>query len=146
MYANSDHDSTSAVRPRSLAGPAELNRHIERARTLRSEASAAMLAAMLRALVGPLRAPLAGTARWWQRRATEAALTRCSDRVLADVGIERDDIPLVARGIDPQLHPRRAGRRWPAMPAPVDVPAMIRGLTGGGRSGPGSQAAIRRPA
>jgi uncharacterized protein YjiS (DUF1127 family) len=129
MYWNSDLETRGAERPRSLAGLAELNHHIERARVLRSEVSAAMLTAAFRAPARPLRAALAGAGRWWQQRATEAALTRCGDRVLADVGIERDNIPLVARGIDPHQDPRPAGlvgHRWPAMLAHVDLLAMIR--------------------
>ena len=38
---------------------------------------------------------------WLQQRRTERLLTACSDRVLADIGIAREDIPLVARGQDP---------------------------------------------
>lgn len=36
-------------------------------------------------------------ARWHRQAATRSALTACSDRVLADIGIERDDIPAIAR-------------------------------------------------
>jgi uncharacterized protein YjiS (DUF1127 family) len=35
---------------------------------------------------------------------------RCSDRVLADVGIAREDIPLIAKGLDPREHHRTAPR------------------------------------
>jgi uncharacterized protein YjiS (DUF1127 family) len=129
MDLNSDLEFREAGRRRSWADLAELNRRIEHARVLRSQATAAMLAAGFRAPAGPLRALAAGATRWWQRRATEAALLRCSDRVLADIGIAREDIPLVARGIDPhQDRPRgRIWRRWPAMPADeVEVAAMIR--------------------
>ena len=38
---------------------------------------------------------------WLQQRRTEHLLMACSDRVLADIGIAREDIPLVARGQDP---------------------------------------------
>lgn len=39
---------------------------------------------------------------------------RCSDRVLADIGIEREHIPLIAKGIDPAEYQLReaAIRRW----------------------------------
>ena len=39
---------------------------------------------------------------------------RCSDRVLADIGIEREHIPLVAKGVDPAEHELldSASRRW----------------------------------
>jgi uncharacterized protein YjiS (DUF1127 family) len=44
---------------------------------------------------------------WLEQRRTERLLTACSDRVLADIGIAREDIPLVARGQDAaQEHPR----------------------------------------
>jgi uncharacterized protein YjiS (DUF1127 family) len=128
MDSNSDLETRGAEWPQTVANLAELNRHIEYARMLRSEVSAAMLAAGFRALARPLRALAAGAARWQQRRATEAALMRCSDRVLADAGIAREDIPLIARGIDPHQdgHAGRLGRRWPAMLAHVDVLAIIR--------------------
>ena len=35
--------------------------------------------------------------RWYREAATRNALTACSDRVLADIGIEREDIPAIAR-------------------------------------------------
>jgi uncharacterized protein YjiS (DUF1127 family) len=35
--------------------------------------------------------------RWYRQAATRSALMACSDRVLADVGIEREDIPAIAR-------------------------------------------------
>jgi uncharacterized protein YjiS (DUF1127 family) len=46
---------------------------------------------------------------WLQQRRTERLLTACSDRVLADIGIAREDIPLVARGQDPLQAPERSG-------------------------------------
>jgi uncharacterized protein YjiS (DUF1127 family) len=48
-----------------------------------------------------LRASLASFARWHRQRRTGQALMDCSDRVLADIGIEREHIPLVAKGLDP---------------------------------------------
>ena len=35
--------------------------------------------------------------RWYRQVATRSALMACSDRVLADIGIERENIPAVAR-------------------------------------------------
>lgn len=61
---------------------------------------------------------VAGFRGWRARRETYQALMRCSDRILADMGIERDDIPLIARGIDPsQVADRRTllGRWWQAV-------------------------------
>ena len=127
MTWNSNLETQAAERP--LASSAELNPHIERARALRAAASAAMLGATFRTLARPARALVSGAARWWQRRQTEAALLRCNDRVLADIGIEREDIALVARRLEPssELAPASpVGRRWPAMLAHVEVLAMIR--------------------
>lgn len=47
--------------------------------------------------IGRLVSAAAGTiARWYRQAATRRALMACSDRVLADIGIERDDIPAMA--------------------------------------------------
>ena len=35
--------------------------------------------------------------RWYRQAATRGALMACNDRVLADIGIEREDIPAIAR-------------------------------------------------
>jgi uncharacterized protein YjiS (DUF1127 family) len=35
--------------------------------------------------------------RWYRQAATRSALMACSDRVLADIGIEREDISAIAR-------------------------------------------------
>jgi uncharacterized protein YjiS (DUF1127 family) len=52
---------------------------------------------------------------WWRRHETERRLAALSDRVLADIGIARADIPLVARGIDPRQHAAGTGRAgWAA--------------------------------
>jgi uncharacterized protein YjiS (DUF1127 family) len=135
MDLNSDAERRAGERPESLTGPAELRRHLEQARVLRAEATAAMLAADSRALARPLRRLASRPARWWRQRATAAALLRCSDRVLADIGIEREAIPLVARGLDPSLQAVEANpawRRWPAMLAHLKVLAMIRRGAGHG--------------
>jgi uncharacterized protein YjiS (DUF1127 family) len=94
--------------------PSELGHVIARARQQRAEATAAMIGAAFRGMARALRPPLAQVVRWEQRRATRAALMRCSDRVLADIGIQREDIPLVAQGIDPAEYRLRdpALRRW----------------------------------
>jgi uncharacterized protein YjiS (DUF1127 family) len=94
--------------------PAELRHVITGARQERAEATAAMIGSALRAMDHALRQLTAQAVRWQQRRATRDALMRCSDRVLADIGIAREHIPLVAKGVDPADYQRRdlALRRW----------------------------------
>jgi uncharacterized protein YjiS (DUF1127 family) len=92
----------------------ELGHLVARARQQRAQATAALLRSALGGIGRMLRPVLAPVVRWEQRRATREALMRCSDRVLADIGIEREHIPLVASGIDPADHQLRepALRRW----------------------------------
>ncbi len=37
--------------------------------------------------------------RWWSRRRTEGTLSRLSDAMLRDIGIERGQIPAIARSM-----------------------------------------------
>jgi uncharacterized protein YjiS (DUF1127 family) len=53
---------------------------------------------------------LAAVETKWRQWQTERQLMACSDRVLADIGIAREDIPLIARGKDPLRH--EAGIGW----------------------------------
>jgi uncharacterized protein YjiS (DUF1127 family) len=96
---------------------AEINHHVRIAQRLRAEAAAQMLLEAGRGLAGMLDPVWTGLARWRERRKTCDALMRCSDRVLADIGIERENIPLIARGLDPAQHQSRLDalrRRWAA--------------------------------
>jgi uncharacterized protein YjiS (DUF1127 family) len=43
-------------------------------------------------------------AAWQRQRRTYEALMRCSDHLLADMGIERQHIALIARGVDPRQY------------------------------------------
>jgi uncharacterized protein YjiS (DUF1127 family) len=43
-------------------------------------------------------------AAWQRQRQTYDALMRRSDHLLADMGIEREHVALIARGIDPRQH------------------------------------------
>ena len=54
---------------------------------------------------------LAAVGSKWRQRQTERQLMACSDRVLADIGIAREDIALIARGLDPLEH-GTAGIAW----------------------------------
>ena len=82
--------------------------HIARAHRLRAEVTARMLAAAFRAMAGAVRALGAPVAKWQRQRRTYDLLMRCSDRTLADIGIAREDIALVARGVDPGRDQRGA--------------------------------------
>jgi uncharacterized protein YjiS (DUF1127 family) len=99
--------------PPALHSPSESGHVAARARQHRAD-SAAAIASVFRGLAGALRPVLTHAVRWERQRATREALMRCSDRVLADIGIEREQIPLVAKGIDPAEHPLRDSgfRRW----------------------------------
>jgi uncharacterized protein YjiS (DUF1127 family) len=94
--------------------PAELQDIITGARQERAEATAAMVAAAFRGTARGLQLLLAQVARWREQRQTRDALMRCSDRVLADIGIEREHNPLIAKGIDPAEYRLREPllRRW----------------------------------
>lgn len=70
------------------------------------------------------RGMVARLARWQERRRTYHALIRCSDRVLADIGIEREQVPLIAKGIDPGRYESAgevAWRWWAAVRARSDA-------------------------
>jgi uncharacterized protein YjiS (DUF1127 family) len=97
-----------------LLSPTELGHFAARARQQRADAAAAMIASVFRGVTGALRPVLAHAARWQRQRATRHALIRCSDRVLADIGIAREQIPLAAKGIDPAADEltNSAFRRW----------------------------------
>ena len=110
--------------------PSELGHVIARARQQRAETTAAMIGSAGRGMARALRLLPAQVVGWQQRRATRDALMRCSDRVLADIGIAREDIPLVARGIDPagyQLRDPALRRWWAAVRARLDAIRAARG-------------------
>lgn len=92
--------------------------------------------------VGAPRAPTAAEhafdalLRWWRRRETEVALMRCSDRVLADLGIGRDDIPLVARGLDPASATTPRPRSAPPVAGLVHRMVAVRGVERPRQHGP----------
>jgi uncharacterized protein YjiS (DUF1127 family) len=83
-----------------------------RARQLRAEAIAQMLSGVGRGVARALRPLRARLGRWQERRRTSDALMRCSDRALADIGIEREHIPLIAKGIDPSRHEPAVAAKW----------------------------------
>jgi uncharacterized protein YjiS (DUF1127 family) len=100
--------------PSTSQRPSELRHFAARARQQHADAAAAMIASAFRSVTEALGSVLTLAVSWQQQRATRDALMRCSDRVLADIGIEREHIPLVAKGIDPAEHQLRDSRfrRW----------------------------------
>jgi uncharacterized protein YjiS (DUF1127 family) len=107
-----------------VASSADLDRHWVRARKLRAEVTAAAFVAALWRIDRSIRALAAGLARWHEQRQTRDALIRCSDRVLADIGIAREDIPLIAKGMDPaeyQLWEPATRSRWAAARTRLDA-------------------------
>lgn len=74
--------------------------HTARGRKLQSQAMGAILAHLWHGLPRALPALLGAAKRWNQRVATREALIACSDRTLADIGIPREHIALVAKGVD----------------------------------------------
>jgi uncharacterized protein YjiS (DUF1127 family) len=110
--------------PPTFETAAELRHVITGARQERAEATAAMIGSAFRGTARALRHLMAQAVRWQRRRATRAALMRCSDRVLADIGIAREHIPLVAKGVDPaEYQPREPALRrlWTAAYARLDA-------------------------
>jgi uncharacterized protein YjiS (DUF1127 family) len=110
--------------PPAFQTPAELRHIVTGARQERAEATAAMIGSAFRGTARALRHLLAQAVRWQRRRATRSALMRCSDRVLADIGIAREHIPLVAKGVDPaEYQPREPALRrlWTAAQARLDA-------------------------
>jgi uncharacterized protein YjiS (DUF1127 family) len=84
-----------------LASQAEIERHLTDARAHRARAVADTVIAADPATDALLRALGTRLARWNRRQQTPDALMRCSNRVLADIGIRRSDIPAIARGRRP---------------------------------------------
>jgi uncharacterized protein YjiS (DUF1127 family) len=109
----------------------DVERHIARAHRLRAEVTARMLAAAFSGTAGALRALGARVAKWQRQRRTYDILMRCSDRTLADIGIAREDIALVARGVDPGRDQRSTSfvtRGWSAAWAQLRaLPARLDG-------------------
>jgi uncharacterized protein YjiS (DUF1127 family) len=95
-----------------LESNAKLESHLAEARARRARVVAEIVMAAGPAMDPLLRALGTRLARWRRRRQTRDALKRCSDRVLADIGIEREDIPLIAKGIDPGEYHGSVPRGW----------------------------------
>jgi uncharacterized protein YjiS (DUF1127 family) len=109
--------------PPTLQRPSESGHFAARARVQRTDAAAMIIASAFRSMTGALRTLLTHAVRREQQRATRDALMPCSDRVLADLGIEREHIPLVAKGINPAEH--QPGRAHFNAGGPPHAPASM---------------------
>jgi uncharacterized protein YjiS (DUF1127 family) len=78
----------------------QMRAYVARARKLQAEAVAETMIVVWRGLSRGLRASVSWLAEQRRRALTRNALMACSDRTLADIGIPRDHIDLVARGVD----------------------------------------------
>jgi uncharacterized protein YjiS (DUF1127 family) len=78
----------------------QVRHHTARGRKLQSQAMGATLTKLGHALPRALPAMAGWLVRWNQRVLTREALEACSDRTLADIGIPREHIALVAKGVD----------------------------------------------
>jgi uncharacterized protein YjiS (DUF1127 family) len=101
MNANNSFDVSGAPVSPDFPSAADIDHHVEQTGWSRAGATADSLASAFRPILRGARALGARLVEWERRRATREALMGCSDRVLADIGIEREDIPLIARGLDP---------------------------------------------
>lgn len=103
--------------------PEELRRLVASGRQMQAEAVRDSFASAWRRGVGLTRRAGDALRRWAKRQATRSALEACSDRTLADIGIPREHIALVASGLDPRQHdpagPSLPGR-WKAARAWLD--------------------------
>lgn len=121
--------SLNTETPPVLPSNGGIQRHVAHVHRLRAEATAQMLLQAGRAVARVARPALAALVRWHQQRRTQDALMHCSDRVLADIGIDREHIPLVAKGIDPaeeHLRDPALRRWWSAARAHVEAASAAR--------------------
>jgi uncharacterized protein YjiS (DUF1127 family) len=77
----------------------QVRSQVDRARQLRAEAVAETIVAAYDGLAHALRTWATWLARHRREARARHALAQCSDRTLADIGIRRDQIPLIAKGV-----------------------------------------------
>lgn len=97
MYAT--HDNAATARP-DYPTADEIRFHMARARTMRSEATSDALRWLGGRLWRGARPAVTAGRRWSDRWATTRGLMALSDRSLDDLGIRREAIPHLARGVD----------------------------------------------
>lgn len=83
----------------------EIDVYVRRAQRLRAEVTVAGLSTVFKALVRPLRMIGGVMGSWQERTQLKQALMRRSDRLLTDIGVERDGIDVFLRGEKPDRHP-----------------------------------------
>ncbi|MGH1479521.1 MAG: RSP_7527 family protein [Geminicoccales bacterium] len=83
----------------------EIDAHMREAQRLRAEVTAAGLSAAFKTLVRSLRVIGGAIGRWHERGQLRQALMSRNDRLLADIGAERDRIDAFLRGEKPDRHP-----------------------------------------
>lgn len=88
--------------PRIFPTRDQIKGELERRPQIHTEPSSASPASAARTVARSLHRLAAPLAVRQRRSDTSAILMRCSDRSLADIGIERRQIPLIARGINPR--------------------------------------------
>jgi uncharacterized protein YjiS (DUF1127 family) len=91
----------------------EVRSQVDRARQLRAEAVAETIVAAYDGLAHALRTCVAWLARRRREAQARHALEQCSDRTLADIGIRRDQIALIAKGLLAQHAERERGEARP---------------------------------
>jgi len=106
---------------------ADIERYLAETRSRCAKTMVAIFDAAFQGIAGRLRADRSPLARWDRQRRTCSALRQCSDRVLADIGIERDNIPLVTKRIGANAAPpwresRIGGGECASVSASGDVP------------------------
>jgi uncharacterized protein YjiS (DUF1127 family) len=74
--------------------------HTARGRKLQSQAMGTFLTELWHGLPNTLPTMVSWLKRWNQRARTREVLEACSDRTLADIGIPREHIALIAKGLD----------------------------------------------
>lgn len=129
MNPNRTFEVKEAIVPPTFPSHTDVERHLAKVRQLRAEVTAEVLASAYRAVARPLRAATARWTRWRQERQTYQALMHCSDRVLADIGIEREDVALIAKGIDPRAPTAShtlSGGWWQALRVRLDAAQRVR--------------------
>lgn len=108
-YSAAQHPANLPCGPTAARDSAAAERCGEYVRSLRSAALGHGIARATRGLAAWLLAPAVGRARGWSRNVGQRAeLAGLDDRMLADIGLSRDDARRLT-GHDPQAERTRAG-------------------------------------